>query len=82
MVVIDLVLFCAKQEIPLCGHQENPDTLNKGKLLELFDLVPKYDPEIKRRLDELPNNGKLLHHNIKNLILEIATYQKNKTRFA
>uniref|UniRef100_A0A3B4VA62 TTF-type domain-containing protein n=1 Tax=Seriola dumerili TaxID=41447 RepID=A0A3B4VA62_SERDU len=72
MVVIDLVLFCAKQEIPLRGHRENPDTLNKGNFLELLNLVSKYDPEIKRRLDELPNNGKLLHHNIQNEILEIA----------
>lgn len=72
MVVIDLVLFCAKQEIPLRGHRENPDSLNKGNFLELLNLVSKYDPEIKRRLDELPNNGKLLHHDIQNDILEIA----------
>lgn len=72
MMVIDLVLFCAKQEIPLRGHRENPDALNKGNFLELLDLVSKYDPEIKRRLDELPKNGKLLHHSIQNEILEIA----------
>ncbi|KAK7163906.1 hypothetical protein R3I94_002577 [Phoxinus phoxinus] len=72
MMVIDLVLFCAKQEIPLRGHRENPDAVNKGNFLELLDLVSKYDPEIKRRLDELPKNGKLLHHTIQNEILEIA----------
>ena len=32
-------------------------------------MVSKYDPEIKRRLDELPKNGKLLHHAIQNEIL-------------
>lgn len=70
MMVIDLVLFCAKQEIPLRGHREN--ALNKGNFLELLDLVSKYDPEIKRRLDELPKNRKLLHHAIQNEILQIA----------
>lgn len=47
MMVIDLVLFCAKQEIPLRGHRKNPDALNKGNYLELLDLVSKYDPEIE-----------------------------------
>lgn len=51
MTVIDLVLFCAKQDISLRGHRENVDALNKGNFLELLDLVSKYDPEIKRRLD-------------------------------
>uniref|UniRef100_A0A3B4X175 TTF-type domain-containing protein n=1 Tax=Seriola lalandi dorsalis TaxID=1841481 RepID=A0A3B4X175_SERLL len=82
MVVIDLVLFCAKQEIPLRGHRENPDTLNKGNFLELLNLVSKYDPEIKRRLDELPNNGKLLHHDIQNEILEIAICMMSPTHYA
>ena len=50
-MVIDLVLFCAKKEIPLCGHRHNPDVLNKGNFLELLDLVSEYDPEIERRLD-------------------------------
>lgn len=48
LLVIDLVLFCAKQEIPLRRHQENPDALNKGNFLELLDLVSKYEPEIKK----------------------------------
>ena len=49
-----VVLFCAKQETPL--YRENLDALNKGNFLELLDLVSKYDPEIKRRLDELSKN--------------------------
>ena len=85
MMVTDLVLFCAKQ-IPLRGHPENADTLNKGNFLELLDLVSKYDPEIKSRLDELPKSGKLLHHAILNEILEIAASplikKINKGRFA
>ena len=40
--------------------------------MELLDLVSKYDPEIKSRLDELPKNGKLLHHAIQNETLEIT----------
>lgn len=71
-VVIDLVLFCAKQDIPLRGHRENQEALNKGNFLELLQLISSYDPEIKRRLDELPRNAKLTSPDIQNEILEIA----------
>ncbi len=33
-VVIDLILFYAKQDIPLRGHHENEEALNKGHFLE------------------------------------------------
>ncbi|KAF3844479.1 hypothetical protein F7725_007642, partial [Dissostichus mawsoni] len=71
-VVIDLVLFCAKQGIPLRGHRENEEALNRGNFLELFPKISHYDPEIKRRLDDLPGNGKLTSPDIQNEILQIA----------
>lgn len=71
-VVIDLILFCAKQDIPLRGHRENEEALNKGNFLELFQLISSYNPGIKKRLDELPRNAKLSSPNIQNKILEIA----------
>jgi len=44
--------------------------LNKGNILELLDLVSKYNPEIKGENER--KNGKQLHHAIQNEILEIA----------
>ena len=57
-VVIDLVLCCAKQGIPLRGHRENEEALNRGNFLELFQMISHYDPEIKRRLDDLPGKSR------------------------
>uniref|UniRef100_A0A673LF96 TTF-type domain-containing protein n=1 Tax=Sinocyclocheilus rhinocerous TaxID=307959 RepID=A0A673LF96_9TELE len=71
-VVIDLILFYAKQDIPLHGHRENEEALNKGNFLELFQLISSHHPEIKKRLDELPRNAKLTSPNIQNEMLEIA----------
>lgn len=47
-------MMCAKQDIPLRGHRESGDILNKENFLEIFKLVSKYDPAIEARLKELP----------------------------
>ncbi len=46
-VVLDVVMKCVKMEIPLRGHRETQEALNKGNFLELFEFISKYDPEIK-----------------------------------
>lgn len=71
-VVTDLVLFCAKLDIPLRGHCENKKSLKRVNYLELLQLISYYYPDIKRLLDELPRNGKLTSPSIQNEILEIA----------
>ena len=40
-VILDIVLFCVKQDIPLHGHS---DPLNKGNFTQLFKFMCKYDP--------------------------------------
>ncbi|KAI4793167.1 hypothetical protein KUCAC02_032895 [Chaenocephalus aceratus] len=45
-------------------------------------MISHYDPEIKRRLDDLPGNGKLTSPDIQNEILQIAAallIRKTKT---
>lgn len=42
-VVLDIVMLCAKLDIPLRGHRESEDALNKGNFLELFKFISKYD---------------------------------------
>ena len=53
-VVLDIAMMGAKLEIPLRGHRETNDTLNKGNFLELFKFVSKYASEIETQLEELP----------------------------
>ncbi|KAJ8375480.1 hypothetical protein SKAU_G00060600 [Synaphobranchus kaupii] len=71
-VVTDIALFCAKQGIALRGHREDAESMNRGNFLELFELMCAYDPEIKKRLDELPGNGKMMSPDIQNDLLETA----------
>ncbi len=63
---------CAKMEIPLRGHRETQEALNKGNFLELFEFISKYDPEIKKKLVELPQNATLMSHHIQDELLEAA----------
>lgn len=49
-VVLDIVMMCAKQDIPLRGHRETEETLNRGNFLEIFKLISKYNPEVENRV--------------------------------
>ncbi|CAM4658849.1 unnamed protein product [Leuciscus chuanchicus] len=61
-----------KVDIPLRGHRENEDALNKGNFIELFKFMCKYDPQIRNRLEQLPRNGTLMSPDIQNELLESA----------
>jgi len=71
-VVIDIVMFCAKQGIALRGHRENEEALNSGNFLELFSLIAKHDPNVQNRLQEIPKNARLMSPEIQNELLECA----------
>lgn len=71
-VVLDIAMLCAKLEIPLRGHRETEDALNKGNFLELFKFVSTYAPEIENRLKELPQNATLMSHQVQDELLEAA----------
>ena len=60
LTVLDLALFCARQELPLRGSDESHDSTNKGNFLEVLELLKKYSPEVKRRFDALPANAKMI----------------------
>ena len=72
MVVLDIAMLCAKLEIPLRGHRETKDALNRGNFLELFKFVSKYAQEIETRLEELPQNATLMNHHVQDELLETA----------
>lgn len=71
-VVIDILLFCTKQGIAPHGHKEETESLNRGNFLELFKLICDYDPDIKKRFGELPNNLKMMSPDIQKDLLETA----------
>jgi len=54
LTVLDVILFCAEQEIALRGDDESKESLNRGNFLELFTFLSKYDMSIIERLDRLP----------------------------
>ena len=72
LTMLDIVLFCAKQEIPLRGSDESKYSKNKGNFLELNQLLQKYSPDMKKRFDALPANSKMINHEIQNDLLESA----------
>lgn len=48
--LIDAVCFLAKQELPLRGHDESHDSLNKGNYLKLLEALRTYDPLLDSHL--------------------------------
>ncbi|XP_030072332.1 zinc finger MYM-type protein 1 [Microcaecilia unicolor] len=72
-VVLDVVMFCAKQDIPLRGHRETDGAVNKGNFLEMFKLLSKYNNDIQNRIEKLPKNATLMSPHIQNELLESAT---------
>lgn len=71
-VLLDVVLLCAKMEVSLRGHRETEDVTNRGNFCLLFEHTAKYAPEIKERLQELPQNATFMSHHIQDELLEAA----------
>ena len=42
--IAEVVLLCAKQDLALRGHREDPTSNNKGNFLEILNVVAKNDP--------------------------------------
>ena len=57
----------------LRGDDETDLSMNQGNFLELLNLLSKYDPQIKARIDSLPRNAKMLSAEIQNDLLSAAT---------
>ena len=57
--VLDVISFCAKQEIPLRDDESN-QSLNKGNFLEMIEFLGKYDSNVTNRIENLPGNAKML----------------------
>lgn len=51
-VILDVVMFCVRQQTVPCKHKEN----GLGNFNELFQLLCKYDPRIKSQYDAIHKN--------------------------
>lgn len=71
-VVLDVVLFCAKQNLSLRGHRETAEAINRGNVVELFNFVAQFDPQIQQRMAQMPKNATMLSPDAQNDLLEAA----------
>ena len=71
--IIELLLYCALQEISLRGHREGVNSRNKGNFLELVDIVSNHDSVVKNRLHVGPRNALYTSHSIQDELLKILS---------
>ena len=57
---ISINLFISNKCIPLRGHRETEEALNKGNFLTMFKFISKYAPEVQARLEQLPRNATMM----------------------
>ena len=66
---LDVVMLCAKMGVPLRGHDETAESLNRGNFLTLFDHTIQYD----RQYDtQMPRNATMTSHHIQDELLQAA----------
>jgi len=46
-ILLDNLLFCCRQGIPIRGHDESIESSNKGNFIELLHQVAKYNNVLK-----------------------------------
>ena len=73
MTILDAIIYCPKQEIPLRANDESDTSRNRGNFLEQLELIAKYDNNVTRRMKVLPDNAKLLSPDIENDLLQSLT---------
>ena len=84
MTVLDIITFCAKQEIPLRGDDESSQSLNKGNFLEMIEFLGKYDSNITKRIKNRPDiQNDLLASSLTSVLLDHVKYEvKNASCYA
>uniref|UniRef100_H3AE53 HAT C-terminal dimerisation domain-containing protein n=1 Tax=Latimeria chalumnae TaxID=7897 RepID=H3AE53_LATCH len=73
--VIESILFCARQGIPLRGHGEGIDSTNQGNLQELMRLRSNDNELIRRFMINREKYFTYLHSSCQNEIIEIMASQ-------
>ncbi|CAI6357084.1 unnamed protein product [Macrosiphum euphorbiae] len=64
--LIDITILLAKTGKPFRGHKEREEDSNRGMFLEIACLLKKYDPTLKKHLEEGPQNETFMSNLIQN----------------
>ncbi|XP_011407407.1 PREDICTED: zinc finger MYM-type protein 1-like [Amphimedon queenslandica] len=71
MTIVQILLYCAFQEIALRGHREGEDSQNRGNFLKLIDLVSRHDSVVKNKIHDGPKNAIYTSHGIQDELLAL-----------
>ena len=71
-IIMDCLMFLAKQGLAFRGHSESSESSNRGNFIELVYFLSTYNPQLKTWLDKHPGNVTYLSADIQNEMLNIA----------
>ncbi|MCH9717061.1 MAG: DUF4371 domain-containing protein [Gammaproteobacteria bacterium] len=69
--IIEVILYCAFQEISLRGHREGENSQNRGNFLELVSMISNHDSIVSNKLRLGPRNASYTSHGIQDELLKI-----------
>ena len=76
-VIIDSLIFMARQNIALRGHDESTFSTNQGNFLELIKMFAKYHPTLQHHLNIIEQHKRnrltFLSHETQNKLLSITS---------
>lgn len=64
--LVEIVRLLAKGGRPFRGHNEKHESNEKGLFLEIFNLLLKFDPFLKKYLETAPRNATYMSNRIQN----------------
>ncbi len=76
-MILFVILWLARQGLPLRGHHEQDDSPNnnQGNFLELLQFKLEDDPKKKRWFDSLPENSTYVSPPMQNVFIQIIADQ-------
>jgi hypothetical protein len=69
---VDCIRFLLRQGLAFRGHDESPDSSDKGNFLELLQFLADHNESINEVIQNCPKNNKLTHPNIQKDIVNAA----------
>lgn len=68
--IIEVLLLCAQQDLPLRGHREY-NSHNRGNFLEILSTIAKHDKIVEAKLKNAPRNAIYTSPAIQNQLLQL-----------
>ena len=85
--IAKVTILCARQDIPLRGHNEGIDSVNKGNFKEILDILASESDHLRHRIEKSADNAKYTSNDTQNDLLKCASnivlrYITNEVRIA